>query len=106
MGLRAQDLTLIQRAALLSGQSEWETRRIVKAGIEPIVLSDGPNGIRRQTGSGDHLGLGHPNLQHVSRLPGRWLTHGDPKETEKMGKALGKEARTLGVLVLLGPGTD
>ena len=58
MGLRAQDLTLIQRAALLSGQSEWETRRIVKAGIEPIVLSDGPNGIRRQTGSGDHLGLG------------------------------------------------
>lgn len=106
MGLRAQDLTLIQRAALLSGQSEWETRRIVKAGIEPIVLSDGPNGIRRQTGSGDHLGLGASKPATCFPTAGTVANSWDPKETEKMGKALGEEARTLGVQVLLGPGIN
>lgn len=106
MSLHAQDLTVVQRAALLSGQSEWETRRIKKVGLKPIVLSDGPNGVRRQTGEGDHLGLGASKPATCFPTAGTVANSWDPEEVEKMGAALGEEAKTLGVQVLLGPGIN
>ena len=52
-----QQLNLEQKCALLSGETVFTTRGYKKAGIPSITLSDGPNGVRKQAGAADHLGL-------------------------------------------------
>ena len=56
--MEVKDLTVLEKASLLSGNSMWGTREIKRAGIPSMVLSDGPHGLRRQTGAGDNLGMG------------------------------------------------
>lgn len=50
-------MTLEEKAAFLSGANEWQSREIKRLQIPAIACSDGPHGIRRQAGEGDHLGL-------------------------------------------------
>ena len=50
-------LNLEQKCALLSGAGTFTTRGCPKAGVPSITLSDGPNGVRKQAGTADHLGL-------------------------------------------------
>ena len=55
--VNSHDLTLLEAAALLSGASEWDSRALPARSIPSFVMSDGPHGVRRQLGSGDHLGI-------------------------------------------------
>lgn len=50
-------LDLEQKCALLSGGTVFTTRALPGKGIPAITLSDGPNGVRKQAGAADHLGL-------------------------------------------------
>lgn len=50
-------LTLEQKIALLSGRDVWSTYPFPKAGVPSMFLSDGPHGVRKQLGEGDHLGI-------------------------------------------------
>ena len=52
-----QTLDLEQKCALLSGGTVFDTRALPGKGIPSITLSDGPNGVRKQAGAADHLGL-------------------------------------------------
>lgn len=58
--MELEELSVVEKAAMLSGGSEWDSRGNEKAGIPSFVMSDGPHGVRRQLGEGDHLGLGAP----------------------------------------------
>ncbi|GHG14534.1 MULTISPECIES: glycoside hydrolase family 3 C-terminal domain-containing protein [Amycolatopsis] len=99
-----QDLSLTQKAALGSGQSFWITKSV--AGLPQVLLTDGPHGVRRQTGAADHLGIA-PAEPATCFPPAVALAQSwDTDLVEQVGAALGAEARALGVDVLLGPGVN
>ena len=99
-------MTLEEKAALLSGKGEWQTWNIDRLGIPSVYCSDGPHGIRKQAGAGDHLGL-NPSLPATcfptaATVANSW----DPSLGEEIGKALGEEAAAQGVDIVLGPGLN
>lgn len=99
-------LTLEEKAALLSGKGEWQTWNLDQHGIPSIFCSDGPHGIRKQAGTGDHLGL-NPSLPATcfptaATIANSW----NERLSEEIGTALGEEAESLGVDILLGPGLN
>ena len=101
-----QALTLEQKCALLSGAGTFTTRAYQKAGIPAITLSDGPNGVRKQAGAADHLGL-NPSVPATCfptavTVACSW----DPALGEQIGQAMGEEAAAQEVAVLLGPGLN
>ena len=99
-------LTLKQKVALLSGRDIWSTYEFPEAGVPSMVLSDGPHGVRRQAGAGDHLGL-NPSLPATCFPTAAGLANSwDPALAEKMGAAIGEEAACQGVGTLLGPGLN
>ncbi|MGX5695525.1 glycoside hydrolase family 3 C-terminal domain-containing protein [Agromyces soli] len=99
-------LTPEEKASLTSGASFWTTKAVERAGIPSIVLTDGPHGVRLQQGSSDHLGLADSVpatcFPPAVALGSAW----DPELAERVGRALGEEARAEGVGVLLGPGVN
>ncbi|GAB3186408.1 glycoside hydrolase family 3 C-terminal domain-containing protein [Nesterenkonia suensis] len=100
------DLTLVEKAALLSGDTVWETRAIPRAGVRRLFLSDGPHGIRKQSGEGDHLGL-HNSEPATCFPPAATVANSwDPALGEAIGQAIGAEAAAHGVDVVLGPGLN
>ena len=99
-------LTLTQKVALLSGRDIWSTYAFPQAGVPSMVLSDGPHGVRRQAGAGDHLGL-NPSLPATCFPTAAGLANSwDPALAEEMGAAIGQEAACQGVGTLLGPGLN
>ncbi|WP_336708427.1 glycoside hydrolase family 3 C-terminal domain-containing protein [Oerskovia sp. USHLN155] len=101
-----EELTTLEKAALLSGESVWETRAVPRHGIRTLWLSDGPHGIRKQTGSADHLGLGASQPATCFPTAATVANSWDPELALSVGEALGAEAADQGVDVLLGPGLN
>ena len=99
-------LTLEEKAALLGGKGEWDSRDIPRLNIPSMIMSDGPHGVRRQAGAGDHLGLNASLPATCFPTAATMANSWDPALGEAVGKALGEEAKTLGVNILLGPGMN
>lgn len=99
-------LTLEEKAALLSGNSVWETRAISRLQIPSIFCSDGPHGIRKQAGAGDHLGLNASLPATCFPTAAAIANSWDEALGMEIGKALGEEALAQDVQVLLGPGLN
>lgn len=99
-------LTIEEKAALLSGQNEWESWDIPRVGIGTITFSDGPHGLRRQEGAGDHLGLNASLPATCFPTAATVANSWDTDLGEKIGQALGEEALAQGVNVILGPGIN
>ena len=104
--MEVEELSVTEKAALLSGASEWDSRGNKRAGIPSFVMSDGPHGVRRQLGAGDHLGLGASKPATCFPTAATVANSWDPVLAEEMGEALGREAHDLDVNVLLGPGMN
>ena len=101
-----QKLNLEQKCALLSGETVFTTRAFPSKGIPAITLSDGPNGVRKQAGAADHLGL-NPSLPATCFPPSATVACSwDTALAEEIGEALGEEAAAQEVAVLLGPGLN
>lgn len=100
------DLTLEEKASLTSGLSFWHTQPIERLEIPPIMLTDGPHGLRKQAGAGDAMGLGVSDpstcFPPACGLGSSW----DVELIEEVGRALGAEASLAGVGVVLGPGLN
>ena len=99
-------MTLEEKAAFLSGKGEWQTWDFERLEIPSMYCSDGPHGIRKQAGAGDHLGL-NPSLPATCFPPAATMANSwDPELAEEIGKALGEEAVAQDVHVVLGPGLN
>ena len=101
-----EKMTIEEKAAFLSGKGEWDTRDISRLGIPSIFCSDGPHGIRKQAGAGDHLGLNESLPATCFPTAATVANSWDEKLGEDIGQALGEEAEALGVDILLGPGLN
>ncbi len=99
-------LTLEQKAALLQGWSTWTTWDGNKLGIPAIFLSDGPHGLRKQAGAGDHLGLNASVPATCFPTAATMANSWDVALGEELGRALGEEAAANDVNVVLGPGLN
>ncbi|MCU6761195.1 Thermostable beta-glucosidase B [uncultured Roseburia sp.] len=99
-------LTLEEKAALLSGKTMWQTRDIKRLDIPSVFCADGPHGLRRQGKQGDYLGirtsLPATCFPTASAVANSW----DETLAEEIGTALGEEAVLQDVQILLGPGLN
>lgn len=101
-----EKMTLEEKAAFLSGKGEWETREFKRHNLPSIFCSDGPHGLRKQAGAGDHLGLNESLPATCFPTAATVANSWDETLGEQIGDALGEEAESLGVDVLLGPGLN
>ena len=99
-------MTLEEKAAFLSGKNTWQSRDIGRLGIPSIFCSDGPHGLRKQAGAGDHLGLNESLPATCFPTAATIANSWDEKLGEELGNALGEEASAQEVNVLLGPGLN
>lgn len=102
----ASDLTLEEKASLTSGADFWTTKAIDRLGLPSIMMTDGPHGLRKQSGGTDHLGL-------ASSVPATCFPPAvgigssfDPDLIERVGAAIGVEAAIEDVAIVLGPGIN
>jgi beta-glucosidase len=110
MQMKHQDiisqLTLEEKASLMSGKTVWETQDIKKVGLKSIFLSDGPTGLRKQAGASDQLGLNASLPATCFPTTACTANSWDPLLGEEVGKTLGEEAKDLQANVVLGPGLN
>lgn len=94
------DLTIEQKATLASGADYWSTKPV--PGIRRITMNDGPHGMRVV---GD-MGLASEKkatcFPPAVGLGSTW----NPALQREVGEAIGREARSLGVDIVLGPGIN
>ena len=101
-----KQMTLEEKASLMSGKDFWQTMDIERLGVNNMFLADGPHGIRKQAAAADHLGL-NPSIPATcfptaAAVANSW----DVLLGEVMGYYLGREAVAQKVNVLLGPGIN
>ena len=93
-------LTLKEKAALLSGKDFWTTKAI--GGIPSITMTDGPHGVRKAKVGSAIDGEPATCFPTASALASTW----NPELLRKVGEAIGIEAQSLDVQVVLGPGVN
>lgn len=91
--------------SLLEGKTFWESHAAPELGLRSLFFSDGPHGLRRpRTGAASGIGDSIPAtcFPTASALASSW----DHDLVTEVGAAIGREARALGVDVVLGPGLN
>ncbi|MDE0573605.1 glycoside hydrolase family 3 C-terminal domain-containing protein [Demequina sp. B12] len=102
----SHELTTLEKAALLSGENIWQSRAFPHADIRALFFADGPHGVRKQTGSGDHLGIAASQPATCFPTSATIANSWDTTLAQEVGEALGAEAASQEVDVLLGPGLN
>ena len=99
-------MTLEDKIKLCSGRSFWETKAMEEYGIPSFFMSDGPHGLRTQTGAEDHLGINESERATCFPTACASASSWNPELLKQMGEAIGEEALNYGVDVVLGPGVN
>jgi beta-glucosidase len=101
---RLGQLTLAEKAALVTGKNTWETLDIPRLGIPSAWMSDGPAGLRKSSATELGLGVSTPatTFPSAGALAATW----NAELVRRVGAAIGDEAAAQGVTLLLGPGLN
>ncbi len=99
-------MSLEEKASVLSGYDFWHTAPVESAGLDKFMMCDGPNGLRKQVGKADHLGV-NKSISTVCYPTAASVASGfDVDMARELGERLGDECRRENVSMLLGPGLN
>lgn len=99
-------LSVAEKLSLLSGANFWETVTLKSIDLPPIVMNDGPFGVRKPK---NNLGSGlNEDVFPSTAFPttSALASSFDPDLLFEMGQALARECIDQGVDLLLGPGLN
>ena len=96
-------MTLEEKASLCVGGSYWKSKGIERLGISEIVMSDGPHGLRFSKLDPKKLGLNDSEVSTCFPTGATIANTWNKELVYKLGKALGLEARSKGINIILGP---
>ncbi|MDR2655250.1 MAG: glycoside hydrolase family 3 C-terminal domain-containing protein [Oscillospiraceae bacterium] len=99
-------MTLEEKASLCSGLNFWQLKGIERLGLKPVMVTDGPHGLRKQAGESDHLGIN--KSVPATCFPAACATacSFDAELLTEIGRAMGEECLQEDVAVILGPGVN
>ena len=99
-------MTLEEKASLCSGADLWYLKSIEHLGIPEIMVADGPHGLRKQTGSYDHLGSFESVPAVCFPAASTTVCSFDRELLHKIGEAIAEECLEEKVAIILGPGIN
>ena len=99
-------MTLEEKAGLCSGLDFWHTKGVERLGVQSVMVSDGPHGLRKQDDKADHLGL-NDSIKAVC-MPAACATAAsfDRELIGRMGEAIGASCQHEKLSVVLGPAVN
>jgi beta-glucosidase len=96
------EMTLEEKALLLSGNGWWHTHAVERLQIPAISIFDGPHGLRKVEGGGLPTSEPATCFPTASALASSW----DTELIRQVGVALAEECQAHDVQILLGPGAN
>lgn len=99
-------MTLEEKAGMCSGLDFWRLKGVERLGIPSIMVTDGPHGLRKQSGDTDHLGIFNSVPATCFPSAAGMASSWDREMIRQVGVALGEECQAEDVAVLLGPGAN
>ena len=101
-----KQMTTEEKISLACGHDFWKTKPVERLGIPQVMMCDGPHGLRKQKGQGDHLGI-NESIETVCYPSASALAASfDTELMSSLGEALGEECQAEDVGMLLGPGVN
>ena len=99
-------MTLEEKAGLCSGLDFWHTKSVERLGVESVMVSDGPHGLRKQDQEADHLGM-NDSIKAVC-MPAACATAAsfDREQLYRVGQAIGDSCQHEKLGVVLGPAVN
>ena len=99
-------MTLAEKASLCSGKDFWYLKSIDRLGLNSIMVTDGPHGLRKQEGTTEDVGLSRSIPAVCFPTASAVACSFDRDLLKEMGKTIAEECRQEDVAVLLGPGVN
>jgi beta-glucosidase len=96
------DLSLEEKASLITGINSWETYPVPRLGIPSVWMADGPVGLRKNTGKALTDSVPATCFPCAAAMAATW----NPRLIEQVGAGIGAEARLNDVTLLLAPGLN
>ena len=97
-----KQMTLEEKALIVTGNGWWQTHKIDRLGIPSIYMCDGPHGLRKVYEAGLSRSEASTCFPTGAALGCSW----DVELIREVGAALGKECQAADVQILLGPGIN
>ncbi len=100
------EMTLEEKASLLSGKTSWLTKPVERLMVNPVRLCDGPVGLRKQVTNGTSEMEGETIPAVCFPASVGTAASFNRSMMRDLGETLGKECRAEDVNILLGPGIN
>lgn len=101
-----KQMSLEEKASLCSGLNFWNTKPIERLNIPSIMMTDGPHGLRKQSGGADHLGINESVESTCFPTASALACSFDKDLVKELGIAIGEECQSENVSIVLGPGAN